>query len=85
MNKQTLYEDYDLNLHCFKDNTHFLPNELFRLRVSAWGKLRGQLEGLCGDFDELSSNDFMTPTGEIVENITNFVNSWVIGGYDSEG
>ncbi|XP_039259400.2 IgGFc-binding protein-like isoform X1 [Styela clava] len=56
-----------------------------RLRIMAWARLKGTMEGLCGDFNDDQSNDFMTPEGTIVTEIDEFVNSWIEPGYQTEG
>lgn len=57
----------------------------YRLRMSAWGQLKGKMEGLCGDFNDDPSNDYMTPEGNIENATTTFVNSWKVDGYNTEG
>lgn len=59
-------------------NVHFY----FRLRVIAREALRGEIEGMCGDFDDDRSNDLIHGvTGEVVTDIDEFVHSWRASGY----
>lgn len=46
------------------------------LRIEAQANLAGQMEGLCGDFDEDEKNDFKTPQQIIESDLSVFVNSW---------
>ena len=38
--------------------------------------MKGQVCGLCGNFDDDPSNDFMLLTGEIVKSYADFANAW---------
>lgn len=44
--------------------------------MDVWRVLKGQIEGLCGDFDDDDENDFRTPEGIIETDLSVFVNSW---------
>ncbi|XP_062873417.1 von Willebrand factor D and EGF domain-containing protein [Trichomycterus rosablanca] len=46
------------------------------LTVRAPGSDRGHTEGLCGTFDGQPLNDYHTKGGEILKNITSFINTW---------
>ena len=38
--------------------------------------MKGQVCGLCGNFDSDSMNDFMLVTGEVVKTYAEFANAW---------
>ncbi|KAM4723119.1 mucin-2-like [Rhinophrynus dorsalis] len=44
--------------------------------IKVTSKLKGQLCGLCGNYDDNRNNDFTTRTNAVVENIEEFGNSW---------
>lgn len=46
--------------------------------------MRGKVEGLCGDYDSNTENDFVTPDGNTVENAMEFVKSWKVLGYHAK-
>jgi len=58
-----------------------------RLRISAWSPLRYQVEGVCGNFDDNQDNDLTGSDGQqySLQNVDEFVNSWIIEGYGAEG
>ena len=57
-----------------------------RLRISAHLPLKGRVEGLCGNFDGDSTNDYMAANGGgLITDVATFVNSWIISGIDLSG
>lgn len=46
------------------------------LTVRAPGSDRGHTEGLCGTFDGQPLNDYHGKEGQVLENITSFINTW---------
>jgi len=49
--------------------------------------LRYQVEGVCGNFDDNQDNDLTGSDGQqySLQNVDEFVNSWIIEGYGAEG
>ncbi|XP_078491468.1 IgGFc-binding protein-like [Ciona intestinalis] len=56
-----------------------------RIRISVWAPLRYQVEGVCGNFNDNPIDDLMTPSGDVVTNYDQFVDSWIVEGYGAEG
>lgn len=50
----------------------------------AYAQWKGKMEGLCGDFNDEPSNDLKLPDGRMETNITKFVDSWRVDGYDTQ-
>lgn len=57
---------------------------LFRLRITALGKLRNNVEGLCGTFDDNNQNDFLTNSGRLTDDVDELLKSWVAYGYGND-
>lgn len=49
------------------------------IEVTASTEFRGQLCGLCGDYDGDRLNDFRTFKGAVVKDVNVFASSWRIG------
>jgi hypothetical protein len=50
-----------------------------RVSIHASPSFKGQLKGLCGDFNDNSENDFTSKTGVVESDSSNFGNSWKVG------
>lgn len=54
-------------------------NNVHNVRVTVLGRYKNQTEGLCGTYNDMKSDDFMTsPNGTIVTDPVDFGNSWKV-------
>lgn len=62
-----MYSDYGVMVNW--DN-------IFNVRVTVLGRYVNKTSGLCGTFNKISSDDFLTSTGTTKTDATDFGNSW---------
>ena len=53
-------------------------NGLYRVAVTVSGIWRGQLCGLCGNFNDDPNDDFLSPTGTLEASVNTFALSWMV-------
>ena len=51
---------------------------IYRVEITVSTTLQGQVCGLCGTYNDNTTDDFQTPDGDVVTSVDEFGDSWVI-------